>query len=619
MNKIVFSELFNIKANNENYQNVNKKSNDSSESFENIINQTKNENKVSEPYVLSEKIKELKTNREEKNNLVDSEKLKKSEMKFSSSPEKKELIETKIIDIEKMKNNILHELKEFGIDEEEAKEILELIFGLIDKLNLEKIELGEKIKSIFNELKELLNSSGIEIEIFEKGKEKFLALNFKDKKVVISCEKEEKYVLFEKNIKVINKEGNKEEQNIKNKSLTHNIFKENNNNEINEKNIENKNFRINGLEETKEEKIQLYIPEKNILTSTDEKKLIDNQRKDNIRPNKIINEVNEIFSKKAEDKIQSKISQTINFLELIKNFASKNNQDKNMKIINKKSNYSYLEGLHKSKNNKEENKIFEKFKKTDFYEESKEKLVETIKQDNNNLENILNSINRDEKNSDNINEEKNEQKIDLNNKAETHQIKTDLLDSSEKNEDVKISESIRTENSLNYSENNDLNTEKNIETNNSTNVEKSIENPITRNSEPPVIPLKDFNEMIESHLTSRTTEESFKEVINVKITPPELGNIQIEIIKNGNAVTVNIVADDESSKNILSRTLQSLVAILRNNGYNPVEVKVETNSEQDMQKEEKEEKNNEHTDDKRKNKNNENDIENEFEKILRGE
>lgn len=132
------------------------------------------------------------------------------------------------------------------------------------------------------------------------------------------------------------------------------------------------------------------------------------------------------------------------------------------------------------------------------------------------------------------------------------------------------------------------------------------------------VPAKDFREFIQQRVNNRITENFFNETMKIKVNPPEMGEVNIQIMKSGNSVTINITTDSDANKFLLSKNLQGLVGNLRDSGFNPVEINVETKSEQDLFAGQKNNGN--------ENKNNENfyeenteNEENNFEKILRGE
>lgn len=132
------------------------------------------------------------------------------------------------------------------------------------------------------------------------------------------------------------------------------------------------------------------------------------------------------------------------------------------------------------------------------------------------------------------------------------------------------------------------------------------------------VPAKDFREFIQQRVNNRITENFFNETMKIKVNPPEMGEVNIQIMKSGNSVTINITTDSDANKFLLSKNLQGLVGNLRDSGFNPVEINVETKSEQDLFAGQKNNGN--------ENKNNENfyeenteNEENNFEEILRGE
>ena len=129
------------------------------------------------------------------------------------------------------------------------------------------------------------------------------------------------------------------------------------------------------------------------------------------------------------------------------------------------------------------------------------------------------------------------------------------------------------------------------------------------------VPLEKFNTKIEEVLSKNTTQTSIKESISMKITPPEIGKTSIEIIKNGKAVTVNIMTETENAKNTLSKTLHTLVGNLRDSGYNPVTVKIDSQEKEDLMQQEKENQQN-HQEQSKKREKEKDTI---FESILRGE
>lgn len=96
----------------------------------------------------------------------------------------------------------------------------------------------------------------------------------------------------------------------------------------------------------------------------------------------------------------------------------------------------------------------------------------------------------------------------------------------------------------------------------------------------PTTNLKDLNAQIKEVIISKNTQTFLNESFSVKISPPDLGKVDIQILKNGQAVTVNISTETENAKNIISKTLQSLVGNLRDEGYQPISIKVNVTQEE---------------------------------------
>jgi hypothetical protein len=96
----------------------------------------------------------------------------------------------------------------------------------------------------------------------------------------------------------------------------------------------------------------------------------------------------------------------------------------------------------------------------------------------------------------------------------------------------------------------------------------------------PTTNLKDLNAQIKEVIISKNTQTFLNESFSVKISPPDLGKVDIQILKNGQAVTINISTETENAKNIISKTLQSLVGNLRDEGYQPISIKVNVTQEE---------------------------------------
>gem|GEM_PF-1979670 len=122
-----------------------------------------------------------------------------------------------------------------------------------------------------------------------------------------------------------------------------------------------------------------------------------------------------------------------------------------------------------------------------------------------------------------------------------------------------------------------------LKTNQSTNEIDLKSLQINKNSIQDGIPetnLKDLNVQIKEVIISKNTQTFLNESFSVKISPPDLGKVDIQILKNGQAVTVNISTETENAKNIISKTLQSLIGNLRDEGYQPINIKVNVTQEE---------------------------------------
>jgi len=90
----------------------------------------------------------------------------------------------------------------------------------------------------------------------------------------------------------------------------------------------------------------------------------------------------------------------------------------------------------------------------------------------------------------------------------------------------------------------------------------------------------DLNTQIKDVIITKNTEQFFNESFSVNVSPPNLGKVDIQIIKNGEAITINLATESENAKLTLSKTVQSLVGNLRDEGYNPVDVKIFVHQEE---------------------------------------
>ena len=97
---------------------------------------------------------------------------------------------------------------------------------------------------------------------------------------------------------------------------------------------------------------------------------------------------------------------------------------------------------------------------------------------------------------------------------------------------------------------------------------------------PPSIKSYDLNGHIKDIIVTKNTETFFKESFSVNVSPPNLGKVDIQIAKNGEAITINLITENETAKSTISKTVQSLVGNLRDEGYNPVDVKIIVHQEE---------------------------------------
>jgi flagellar hook-length control protein FliK len=260
--------------------------------------------------------------------------------------------------------------------------------------------------------------------------------------------------------------------------------------------------------------------------------------------------------------------------------------------------------------------------KNDFLKLSKDisyfDLTSRIKTDSKKSQNEKSSVQNVEiKNNENLSLSKDNSPFE---KVENIELKPDDNKLGQ-NEEVKksnyvdrVSKTSQTEtketNEVSKNQNIEINTISNNKTNNQTNNTQvnrtTFNNPIN---------LRDFNAQITDIINQKSTENTFREIVTIKVNPPDLGNVDVEIMKSGKTISISVLTENENAKNFITRTIQSLIGSLRDQGFNPVNVKVETAPEPDlMDTEKQDEQNNEqeqHTE--------ENNEEKEFENILRGE
>jgi len=135
-----------------------------------------------------------------------------------------------------------------------------------------------------------------------------------------------------------------------------------------------------------------------------------------------------------------------------------------------------------------------------------------------------------------------------------------------------------------------------------------------RNTSVQNVPLERLNTDLYRIIEQKLTQRVFTESMDLQITPPNLGKVNLELIKTGMAISINVITETDSSRESISRNLQSLVGTLRNEGYNPVQVNIKSEHKNDLMQDNQQKQPN-YKDQQEQKK----DDSQEFEKILRGE
>ena len=135
-----------------------------------------------------------------------------------------------------------------------------------------------------------------------------------------------------------------------------------------------------------------------------------------------------------------------------------------------------------------------------------------------------------------------------------------------------------------------------------------------RNTSVQNVPLERLNTDLHRIIEQKLTQRVFTESMDLQITPPNLGKVNLELIKTGMAISINVITETDSSRESISRNLQSLVGTLRNEGYNPVQVNIKSEHKNDLMQDNQQKQPN-YKDQQEQKK----DDSQEFEKILRGE
>lgn len=521
--------------------------------------------KKTEEKNIFKKIENIKTNdiKGEKTEDVLSEKLpKKIEqiINFISSNENLDISSKKLGDLKSLLQNLLSKIKELKNEK--------------DPLTKEKII--EDLKEISNKLKEIFPDKDIKINL----------INLKDN-LVIDINVEEKSLLIQVNDKKINLFKYKQNKETKKTLETNNKISN-----------ESKNTKNHSVEQNKiEADTQEIKDKKNLLSLVHQEKIKNTNNLDLVISDKETNNLSkENFNKNS----------LINLKNLLNDFFEK---QKNVQT--------------KDKNNDSKIKLSQMLAgKNDFLKLSKNisyfDLTSRIKIDSKKSQNEKNSDqNAEIKNNENLSLSKDNSPVE---KTENIKPKPDDKKLSQ-NEEVKksnyidrVSKNSHTESKETNEVSKNQNIETNIITSNKTNIQTN--NPhINRTTFNNPINLRNFNAQIIDIITQKSTENTFREIVTIKVNPPDLGNVDVEIMKSGKTISISILTENENAKNFITRTIQSLIGSLRDQGFNPVNVKVETPPESDFMDTEKQNQQNkqqeQHTE--------ENSEEKEFENILRGE
>ncbi|BBE32145.1 hypothetical protein OSSY52_22860 [Tepiditoga spiralis] len=467
-----------------------------------------------------------------------------------------------------------------------TKEINEILKAINDTLNLKITK-----KSMIKKLKKLFPNKDISLKkIVEKNGSisNLIEVSDKNKKILIPINKKENLKNIEKKFILIKHLPIAKSKNNKKISPTNNIL-------TNTKKLKNNNLKEKtSIKEVKDkfkiknnsEKNTIYfvIPKDLTQNNSLNKALnIDISKGKNIPNNFITNKKIQIQKNTNLKKIFLKISKNTNFnkqkklknettLNFIKNDLLKNNSFNSSILTLKNYKFKSLETPKRS---------IEKDLKTNNLK------IDTLNFNNSNI----NKKNIKLSNLNNVNSHN--KKISSNENIKIKKMPLSINKFKIKHEIPQIN--------LNLSKSNNKISNENI---------KILPKQPIQN-----IPLEKFNTKVEEVLNKNITQNMLKESISMKITPPEIGKINVEIIKNGKAVTINILTETENAKNTLSKTLHSLVGNLRDNGYNPVTVKVDSQQKEDLMQQEKDDQQNQQEQKKREEK----EKTNTFESLLRGE
>lgn len=323
---------------------------------------------------------------------------------------------------------------------------------------------------------------------------------------------------------------------------------------INSNNLNNNQIAV--LESAKD---ILTSPETNL--SQEEQEVIKNAFAILLKETKAF-ENNQNLSNKSNSK--QTLNLDLNIEEVILENSISENQPafKNTSSISSINNLNFKENTHNLSNNKNDSVNFVKINNELFnqFTQVKDKNI----RDNN--------LRQSKDNSTDFTNIKNNQKTSYIDPYETRKNSSSKSESAE--EKIGNLKNI-TENSHDSSNKNfNIDNLKVSTSNNEVTNKTPIINKNTINQEIPKTNLNDLNAQIKDVVVSKNTQTFFNESFSVKISPPDLGKVDVQIVKNGQAVTITISAESENTKNIISKSLQTLVGTLRDEGYQPVNIKI---------------------------------------------
>ncbi|RAP00030.1 hypothetical protein PW5551_00350 [Petrotoga sp. 9PW.55.5.1] len=273
-------------------------------------------------------------------------------------------------------------------------------------------------------------------------------------------------------------------------------------------------------------------------------------------------ENNQNLSNKSNSKQTLNLDLNIEEVILESSIFENPSASKNISSISSINNLNFKENTHNLSNNKNDSVNFVKINNELFnqFTQVKDKNIKD------------NNLRQSKDNSTDFTNIKNNQKTSYIDPYETRK------NSSNKSESVEE----KIGNLKNITENSHDGSNKNFNIDNlkvsTSNNEVTNKTPIinknTINQEIPKTNLNDLNTQIKDVVVSKNTQTFFNESFSVKISPPDLGKVDVQIVKNGQAVTITISAESENTKNIISKSLQTLVGSLRDEGYQPVNIKI---------------------------------------------